>query len=117
MIRLKELRIEKNLSQWDVANGIQTGQRNISRWEKGEVLPTSDFIIKLADFFEVSTDYLLGRTDELGNITVVQLSKTSDPEEEELLEIYRNLPRHLKNMGLSLFRTWSTPKSKNTLPH
>ena len=62
-MRLKELRLEKGLSQWDIANGIQTGQTNIGRWEREEVLPSSEFIIKLADFFGVSTDYLLGLDD------------------------------------------------------
>lgn len=69
-MRLKELRLEKNLSQWDVANGIKTGQSNIGRWEKEEVLPSSENIIKLADFFGVSTDYLLGRSDDFGYVTV-----------------------------------------------
>ena len=50
-MRLKELRDERALTQTDVARGVNTNQQNISRWEKGEVLPTSDFIIKLADFF------------------------------------------------------------------
>ncbi len=51
-MRLKELRKERNLTQTEVANGIGVGQSNVRRWEIGEVLPSSEFVIKLADFFE-----------------------------------------------------------------
>ena len=62
-MRIKELREEKKLSQDEVARAIGTNQRNIGRWEKGENEPTSGFVLKLADFFQCSVDYLLGRTD------------------------------------------------------
>ena len=87
-MRLKELREERNLSQWDVANGIQTGQRNIGRWEKEEVQPAAEYIIKLADFFEVSTDYLLGRSDDFGNVNVQSSAPTLSPEKAELLALF-----------------------------
>lgn len=90
-MRIKDLRIERNLTQWDVAKGIQTGQRNISRWENGEVLPTSDFIVKLADFFEVTTDYLLGRSDDLGNVAVLHSAPTMTDAENEVLRLFRGL--------------------------
>lgn len=96
-MRLKELREEKELSQWDVANGIKTGQRNIGRWEKEEVQPGADMVIKLADFFGVSTDYLLGRSDELGFVTVQNspisptLGRISKIE-ESLISDFRKLP-------------------------
>ncbi len=67
-MRLKELREERNLTQNDVAVAIQTSQRNIGRWENHSNEPSSSFVIKLADFFQVSTDYLLGRTDDFGNL-------------------------------------------------
>ena len=69
MLRLKELREEKQLSQLEVANAIATSQRNIGRWETGANEPSSSFVIKLANYFEVSTDYLLGRSNELGIIS------------------------------------------------
>lgn len=87
-MRLKELREERNLSQWDVANGIQTSQRNIGRWEKEEVQPAAEFIIKLADFFGVSTDYLLGRSDDFGNVTVHATAPALSPEKAELLALF-----------------------------
>ena len=61
--RLKELRKAKNISQKAVANSIGMSERNFQTLEYGKIKPSHDNIIKLADFFEVSTDYLLGRSD------------------------------------------------------
>lgn len=105
-MRLKELREERNLTQWDVANGIQTSQRNIGRWEKGEVLPSSEFIVKLADFFQVSADYLLGRSDDLGVVTIQSGASELTPEEKELVRRFRPLARPLKDLIFSMLDTW-----------
>ena len=90
-MRLKELRKERNLTQTEVANGIGVGQSNVRRWEIGEVLPSSEFVIKLADFFEVSADYLLGRSDDLGNVTVSPTPATLTTEEREIIAMYSAL--------------------------
>ena len=90
-MRLKELRLERNLTQMDVADGIHTGQSNIGRWEREEVLPTADFIVKLANFFAVSTDYLLGRTDDLGVVVSADHEPQFSEEELALLRLYRRM--------------------------
>ena len=63
--RLKELREEKGLSK--LALGIQLDISNVSifRWENSQQDITSDNLQKIADYFRVTTDYLLGRTDEI----------------------------------------------------
>ena len=63
MIRLRQLRKEKNLTQ--IGLQMQTGieQALISKYEKGERIPPTETLICLADFFDVSVDYLLERTD------------------------------------------------------
>lgn len=58
--RLKELRIEQNLSQQKLAEQIGVTQKAIDFWEKGINEPKASYIIKLAKFFSVTTDYLLG---------------------------------------------------------
>lgn len=63
-IRLKELREDRGLSQRQLSEQVKLNQANISRWEKGTQKPTSDCIILLAKFFGVTTDYLLGVSDE-----------------------------------------------------
>lgn len=65
-IRLKELRLEKGLTQKELAQVIQCDQSMIARWEKGECEPTESIIRKTARFFEVTADYLIGLEDESG---------------------------------------------------
>ncbi|MGN0534508.1 MAG: helix-turn-helix domain-containing protein [Eubacterium sp.] len=60
---LKKLRKEKGLTQ--IALQMQTGieQALISKYENGERIPPTETLIILADFFDTSIDYILGRTD------------------------------------------------------
>lgn len=63
MYRLKSLRESELLSQTDVANAIFVAQRTYSYYEtEGHDIPTKT-LIRLADFYDVSVDYILGRTD------------------------------------------------------
>lgn len=64
MVRLKELRKEKGISQLRLATELNTSQNTISRYETGEREPGIDELIKIADYFNVSVDYLIGRTDK-----------------------------------------------------
>ncbi len=61
--RLKELRIEKNLSQRELSKLVGYSQPAIARWEKNLQIPNIDVLIVFAKFFNVSTDYLLGLVD------------------------------------------------------
>lgn len=63
MERLKELRMEKELSQLQLAKATGFSQSAITYWETGQRIPNAKAIITLAHFFEVSTDYLLGEKD------------------------------------------------------
>ena len=57
---LKELRKEKNLTQTELARFLCTTQDSISLWELGKSYPDVITLIKIAKFFDVSTDYILG---------------------------------------------------------
>lgn len=59
---LKRLRIDKDLKQIDVAGHLEVSMQSYSAYENGRE-PNYDILVKLADFFGVSTDFLLGRTD------------------------------------------------------
>ncbi len=61
--RLKELRLEKQLSQKELAEMLSTGQSSISAWERGEREPLAHQLVALALFFNCSVDYLLGISD------------------------------------------------------
>ena len=58
--RLKELRIEKQLTQKELADLLSTGQSSISAWERGAREPLAHQLVDLARVFECSVDYLLG---------------------------------------------------------
>ena len=58
------LKIQRELagiSQLELSKKIGTSHQNINRWEKGEVLPNIDFCVKLADFYGITVDELIGR--------------------------------------------------------
>ena len=61
--RLYELRMESNLSRAQLAEKLNVAVRLISYWENGQRECDFDMLIKIADLFSVSIDFLLGRTD------------------------------------------------------
>lgn len=63
MNRLKELRTEKGLLQSDIAKIINKSERTVGFYESGERDMNTDTLAKLADFFNCSIDYLLGKSD------------------------------------------------------
>jgi len=62
-IRLKELRMDKQLSQKELAELLSTGQSSISAWERGEREPLAHQLVELAQVFACSVDFLLGISD------------------------------------------------------
>lgn len=62
--RLKQLREENSFTLEYVATRLNTTKTSIARYEKNDREPKSEMISALADFYNVSTDYLLGRTNE-----------------------------------------------------
>ena len=62
-MRLKELRKSKRITQQRLAIELNLTQKMISRYERGERQADYQTLIALADYFNVSIDYLLGRTD------------------------------------------------------
>lgn len=63
MNRIKELRNEKNMTQVDLAKILKISDRAVGYYENGDREPDQETLMKLADFFSVSIDYLLGRTN------------------------------------------------------
>ena len=60
---LKDLRKSRCLSQRDVARMLNVTQQAIASWENGRTEPSNMALVEIADYFNVSADYLLGRTD------------------------------------------------------
>jgi transcriptional regulator with XRE-family HTH domain len=64
MNRIKELREKKGLQQKELSIDLGVSQPTISDWESGRKQPSSKSAAKIADYFSVSLDYLLGRETE-----------------------------------------------------
>ena len=58
---LRTQRVIAKLSTVELAKQIGTSHQNICRWESGKVLPNIDFCVKLADFYGITVDELIGR--------------------------------------------------------
>ena len=73
---LKEQRELHNLSQHELARQTGISQQNIHRWEKDLALPNIDFCVKLADFYDITIDELIGRESKKSqNIQIQQTFK------------------------------------------
>ncbi len=89
--KIKDLRVEYGLKQKELAAKIHIAANTLSQFETCRANPGYDILIALADFFEVSVDYLLGRADEAGNVKILP-DKTGvypSADEAELLALYR----------------------------
>lgn len=62
--RIRDLRKQKKMSQSELAKIIGVTQTTITAWETGKAEPSSSAVANLADYFNVTTDYLLGRPEE-----------------------------------------------------
>lgn len=61
--RIKGLRLQHHLSQTALSKSVNVSQQTITKWETGKAEPSSSALNSLANFFDVSTDYLVGRTN------------------------------------------------------
>lgn len=80
--RLKQLRQEKHLGQKQIAALVNVTKSAVSSWESDIRQPTYDTLIRLADIYHVSTDYLLGRTNDrpldLSGLTAAEVALVTD---------------------------------------
>lgn len=83
--RLKELRKSRNISQQKLGAYLNYGYTAIANYESGRNEPSFDTLIKIAAFFSVTVDYLIGVSDEPRIMNDLSIS------EVQLLEIYRRL--------------------------
>ncbi|MDE6850684.1 MAG: helix-turn-helix domain-containing protein [Clostridia bacterium] len=99
---LKNLRTESGLTQKELSDKLNIGQATIACYENGKRDPHIFNLIAYADFFECTLDFLVGRSDDLGNI-VVDINKTKSnkytvsQEEYILLSKYKKLNDTAKN--------------------
>ncbi len=89
--RIKEQRLLHDLNQADLGKHLNVSKQTVSGWENGYRTPDIVTISKLADFFNCSTDYLLGRTDSPSS----KILRTNYKGDEFEVEIDKNYPHDL----------------------
>ena len=108
MKRLKELRKTNSVSQKEFAAYMNVAQNTVSRWENGERLMDADTLLKAAEYFNVSTDYLLGRSN--GKDGMLQNKKESINDElsdnkKALLTFAETVPEDKAAMILQVMKS------------
>ncbi len=85
--RIRDLRKQKRMSQTELAKLAGVSQTTVTAWETGKAEPSSSAVSKLADIFNVTTDYLLGRPDK-------QETKKDDVElsDDDVIMTWRGQP-------------------------
>ena len=100
--RLKLLRKEQNITQKMLSSVLNLSANCICEWEKGRSEPNIETLTKLSDYFGVSTDYLLGREDDFGNIVINSpAAPVLTEEEKRLLTAFRKLVPNMKSFRLA----------------
>ncbi|SHJ71351.1 Helix-turn-helix [Anaerobranca californiensis DSM 14826] len=94
MKRLRELRKEKKINQLKLAMDLNITQASISKYEMGKREPSLEVLEKLSDYFGVSTDYLIGKTNVRKNLDVKSLKE----DEINLVIKYQQLTDKEKEM-------------------
>ena len=83
--RIKQLRISNNMTQSDLARKLNITRSSVNAWEMGISTPSTTYIVELSQLFKVSTDYLLG----LSNNITLDVSMLHDREIQMLYELVK----------------------------
>ena len=86
---IKKLRIARGLNQVEFAKILCVTKQCVSNWENDNVVPSIDMLCKIADFFEVSTDYLLGRSERRD----IEVSSLTDEQIEHITSLIDDLTK------------------------
>ncbi|MCM3789468.1 helix-turn-helix domain-containing protein [Domibacillus indicus] len=102
--RLRELRKEKKLTMKELGKKFSLAESTISGYENGNRKPDSEMINAFADFFEVSTDYLYGRTDKRKIDNNTELPELTAKDERDILRDLEKIINNLESKdGLASF--------------
>ena len=104
MLRITELRREKNMTQRRLAEELNISQGNLCDWEKGRTEPDIAKLCQLAAYFEVSLDYLVGNADES---EIVYTERNLKHDETNLLNLFAQLTPERRRLVVELLRELS----------
>ncbi len=110
-MRVKDLREERQLSRAQLAKIVGSCERNVGRWENGESEPSCNFLIKLADYFNVTIDYIVGREDDFGNAVNANEKDDKPPtRERQVLALYSKLDESQQQDVLTMLKALAEKK-------
>ena len=101
MYRIQELRINSGLTQKQLAEKIGVKNYIIGNWEQGRTEPSVKDLIDLANIFECSIDYILGRENDFGQIV---LTANLSYDVSEVIGLYSNLTDNKKKIVTALLK-------------
>ena len=90
MNNIKALREKRNITQIRLSTAVDVTQETISAYESGRSMPSADTLVRIANFLNTSTDYLLGRIDKDIPLSQIMMDKVDD-DVEKLLGNYAML--------------------------
>ena len=90
LTNLKKLREDASISQKALADAIGVSQQSVNKYENHNIEPDIETLIRIADFFETSVDYLIGHTSVRRKIEEVRVFDLND-RESKVMEQYRSL--------------------------
>ena len=96
LINLKRLRDEASISQRTLAEAIGVSQQSVNKYENHNIEPDIETMIRIADYFDTSVDYLIGHTDKR-NLHMDPNASGLDAEEVKLVKQYRSLTKRQKD--------------------
>lgn len=96
MNKIKELRVEKGFTQSQLAALLGVNQTAVGKYERGELEPNIHILIRLSQIFETTVDYIIGNTDDFGNIFLKTEAPNLSQEEQEIITTFRALPKELQ---------------------
>ena len=96
--RLKDMRLKRGISQKILGIEIGVSQQNISKYENDIASIPIDVLIAMSEYFKVSTDYILGLSDERYNLKMQMTFNKEVDEYYEIIELYKRL--YTKNKKL-----------------
>jgi transcriptional regulator with XRE-family HTH domain len=97
-IRLKTLRTEAGLTQKQLAEKINSTDKNVWAYENGVATPPIEILIAYAKLFNVSVDYLIGLEDDFGISSVSSINEQYTQEEQKIIDKYRKLDMNCKRL-------------------
>ena len=101
MKNLKTIRERKNITQVRLSIEVGVSQETISAYENGKAMPSIEILCKIADFFNVSTDYLLGRTFVPNAVKDICLDGLNNGE-TELITHFRQLSKDNRTKAIGM---------------